>query len=227
MRVGHRGVAALAPENSLASLRLAAELGLEMVEFDVVERDGTLVLAHEAHRAAGDDAATLGDALRLFAGELAETALQLDLKHPGCEEGVVQALREHGLVERALVSSPHPAGLRRLRALEPGLATSLTYPDDRHGLTSRPWLAPVLRGGLQLLRVALPRRLPGMCAAAGATAATLHYTVVSAELMRRCDAAGLPVLVWTVDDPVEAARLERLGVAAIITNDPRVFPLLK
>ena len=225
LRVGHRGVAALAPENTLESLRLAAELGMEMVEFDVVERPGgALVLAHGDHVDPGHDPAAFEAALGLFADELTETALQVDLKRTGYEDGVVRLLQEHGLVGRTLVSTPVAASLIRLRALEPRLATALTYPDDRHGLTSRAWLAPALRGGLKVLRAVLPRRLPAMCRACDAVAATVNYTVVSKELVRRCDAAGLPLLVWTVNDPAEAARLEALGVAAIITDDPRVLP---
>jgi glycerophosphoryl diester phosphodiesterase len=46
--VGHRGVAGHAPENTLASLRKAAEMGLQWVEFDVrLSRDGHLVLFHD------------------------------------------------------------------------------------------------------------------------------------------------------------------------------------
>ena len=46
-RVGHRGASALAPENTLAALELAVELGCDMLEFDVLDLvDGTLVLAH-------------------------------------------------------------------------------------------------------------------------------------------------------------------------------------
>src|ERR671926_318024 len=59
-RVGHRGAAALAPENTLRSLELAVELGCDMLEFDVLAlSDGTLVLAHSnnlrevSHGAAG------------------------------------------------------------------------------------------------------------------------------------------------------------------------------
>ena len=225
LRVGHRGVAALAPENTLASLRLAAELGLELVEFDVEEQaNGSLVLAHELSDAS--EPATLEQALRLFAGELTQTALQVDLKRSGYEQAVVGALQEHGLVGRTLVSSPEPTTLRRIGALEPGLATSLSYPDDRHGLTRRPRLAPAVHVGLRVLRATLPRRLVRMCRGLGVSAVTLHHSVISAELIRRCDAAGLPVLAWTVDDPMEADRLDALGVAAIITNDPRIFRLL-
>ncbi len=46
--IGHRGAAAIAPENTLASFRLAAEAGLEWVEFDVrLDGDGALVVLHD------------------------------------------------------------------------------------------------------------------------------------------------------------------------------------
>lgn len=48
--IGHRGVAAHAPENTLASLRKAAEMGLRWVEFDVrLSRDGHVMLFHDEH----------------------------------------------------------------------------------------------------------------------------------------------------------------------------------
>ena len=47
LRIGHRGAAALAPENTLGSFRAAVEAGVDLVEFDVLDlRDGTLVVAH-------------------------------------------------------------------------------------------------------------------------------------------------------------------------------------
>ena len=46
--IGHRGAAAVAPENTLASLRRAKELGAGWVEFDVkLTRDGAAVLIHD------------------------------------------------------------------------------------------------------------------------------------------------------------------------------------
>jgi len=207
LRVGHRGAAALAQENTLASFRLAVELGVDMVELDVLPG---LVLGHDL---AGD---TLEDALRLFAEELTRTRLLVDLKRPGYEDEVVGALHRHGLSERALVSSVDAASLLRIESIP----TSLSYPDDTRGLSTRPWLAPAVRCGIAVLRAALPRRIAGMCAAARVSAVTLHHGVVSPALLRRCP---VPVYVWTVDDPVLARRLEALGVAAIITNDPRIF----
>ncbi len=46
--VGHRGAAGHAPENTLASIRAAAALGVRWVEFDVkLSRDGEVILFHD------------------------------------------------------------------------------------------------------------------------------------------------------------------------------------
>lgn len=46
--IGHRGVAALAPENTLASFELASKQGIEWVEFDVrLTRDEHLIIFHD------------------------------------------------------------------------------------------------------------------------------------------------------------------------------------
>ena len=143
LRVGHKGAAALAPENTLESLERAVELGCDLVEFDVLDlHDGTLVLAHSddlwevSHgsargrvrglmldelRAVAPGLPTLDEALSFFAREATGTGLQLDLKPRGHEPALVDALRRHGLVERSLVSSFDAQSLRELARLEPGL----------------------------------------------------------------------------------------------------------
>src|SRR5882724_5773943 len=46
--IGHRGAAAHAPENTLAGLRVAKQLGCNWVEFDVrLTADGAPVLCHD------------------------------------------------------------------------------------------------------------------------------------------------------------------------------------
>ena len=46
-RIGHRGAAALAPENTLPALERAIAAGVDVIEFDVLAlADGALVLAH-------------------------------------------------------------------------------------------------------------------------------------------------------------------------------------
>jgi len=44
--IGHKGAAALEPENTLGSLSRAVALGCDLVEFDVLPLDGRLVLGH-------------------------------------------------------------------------------------------------------------------------------------------------------------------------------------
>jgi len=46
--IGHRGLAALAPENTLSSFLLAAKYGLEWIEFDLrLTQDNNLVIFHD------------------------------------------------------------------------------------------------------------------------------------------------------------------------------------
>ena len=68
-RIGHGGASALAPANTLTSFDAAVAVGIDMVEFDVREWRGELVLAHTIFRAARGGNVPLGDALAHLAGE--------------------------------------------------------------------------------------------------------------------------------------------------------------
>jgi glycerophosphoryl diester phosphodiesterase len=220
LRIGHRGAAALAPENSLEAIGLAVELGCDLVEFDVHAVAGELVLAHDAPLEAGG-LPSLDEALDYLGA--AGVGVHLDLKSAGAETAVAETVRRHALVERTLVSSFRGPVLLALHAAEPALRLGRTYPQDRTGLAQRRALEPVVRGILHAMRRALPRRIAGLLASSQATAAVLHWFVVDERVVERCHALGAPVLVWTVDDPAELARLDALGVDGVITNDPRIF----
>lgn len=217
----------LAPANTIESFTAAVEEGVDLIEFDVVPLDdGTLVVAHD--RVKGTKPGwipTLGEALTWFSGE-SRIDLHLDLKVLGTERAAVEALRAHGLLERTVVSSFSAASLRAVRALEPALTLSLTYPTDRTGLSSRRALGPAISVGIAALRRVLVRRIDGLLDAAEADAATLAWAMISPEVVARCHARGAPVLAWTVDDAAVAARMEAAGVDGIITNDPRILSFL-
>lgn len=244
LRVGHKGAAALEPENTLRSLARAVELGCDLVEFDVLcLDDGTLVLAHSddllevSHGAASGrvrsrslaelrevapELPTFDEALELFAAAEG-VGLQIDLKGEGFEDAVAAAVRRHRLVERTVVSTFHAPSLLRLAEAEPEIARGLTYPVDRHGLTQRRPLYPVALAAAACLRRALPRRIVGLLGAARASAAMLHYSVVSPAAVERAHAEGAAVFAWTVDDEALLRRMVAAGVDAVITNDPRIF----
>jgi glycerophosphoryl diester phosphodiesterase len=243
LRIGHRGAAALEAENTLASLRRAVELGVDFVEFDVLDlADGTLVLAHSddlfevSHGAAAGRVRplrleelrevapalpTFEDALELFSG--LEVGLHVDVKCLRHGRDVAAALRRHGLVERAVASSHWPPTLADLRAEEPALAVGITYPEDRRGLARRPLLAPLVPAVVAVLARVLPRRLPRWLRVTGASVAMLHYAVVSPAVVDGCHRAGAAVWTWTVNDPVQIDRLVALGVDGVVSDDPRLF----
>lgn len=243
-RIGHRGAAALAPGNTLASLERALAEGVDAVEFDVLDLDdGRLVLAHsddllevscgvargrvrdrslDELRRAVPALATLDEALALLAEGAPSTGVHVDLKRTGYEREAVEALRRHGLVERALVSSVFHESLQTIGALEPGVRLGLAYPFDKHGLSRRRPLAPLAVAGVLAMRQVLPARIGPWIDRTGATVAALHWLVVSRRVIERCHARGVAVWAWTVDSRRVTARLAAAGVDGIISNDPRI-----
>lgn len=221
IRVGHRGAAHLAPENTLRSFEVALELGVDAIEFDVLALPaGPLVLGHSLAEL-GPDPATLDDALAFFSDH--DLALHVDLKLTTRLDEVAAALARHGLVERTVVSSFHLPSLRAIAAPGPELPIGFTFPEDRYGVSKRRGMGPVIRLGTLALRRAVVARIESMIERAGARALMLQHAVVSRAAVARAHAAGAAVWAWTVDDADELARLEAAGVDAVISNDPRIF----
>lgn len=218
--VGHRGAPALAPANTLESIRAAAACGVDAVELDVIEHGGRLVLCHSAAELVAETPA-LDDALALVR-ELG-VGVQLDVKGRGREEDAAAAVARHGLLESALASSFSAASLLALAHAEPRLRRAYTYPQDRHGLSARKAVQPFVAPALAALRRTLPRRLPRLLRRVGAAAATLHWSVVSPLAVATCHAAGIAVWAWTVNEAELARELDALGCDAIITDDPRIL----
>ena len=217
VRVGHRGAAALAPENSLAAIEAAAACGVDAVELDVLHG---FVVAHGPEAPAG--APLLEEALALVAA--LGLAVQVDVKVRGLETGVVEALRRHALIERSFVSSFSLPILVAFAAVEPRLPRAFTYPEDRLGLTGNRVLGPATRPALAALRALLPRRLPRWLRAAGASAATLNWAVVTPAVIDVCHRRGVAVYAWTVNEPALAITLVESGIDGIISDDPRLIP---
>jgi glycerophosphoryl diester phosphodiesterase len=226
VKIGHKGAAALAPENTIESIAAALSHGVDIVEIDVVDApDGSLVLAH-SHEEILPRAVPLDEALAFVRDNApSHVDVDLDLKWDGFEHEVVAALRRHGLVERAIASSFFPLSLRLLRELEPSLRTGISYPWDRRGLASVRMLTPAVWTSVAALRSILPVRIARMVRAANAGSAMLHYSVLSRAVVRRAHQLGVSVFTWTVDDPRLLRRVLATGVDGVISNDPRIFDL--
>ena len=244
LRIGHRGAAALAPENTIASFRAAVAAGVDLVELDVLQLEGgELVVAHSddlhevSHGAAEGkigarslaelrvlctDLQTLDEALAFFVDESPETGVHVDLKSAAGIEGVADALRGFGLVERSFVSSAHAGALRRLGRREP-IRTGLSFPRERLGIGRRERLAPAVRIGLRALRPVGPALVRVLLARARGSALVLHHELVTARVVEGAHARGTPVVAWTVDTREDLARVDQAGVDAVVTNDPSIF----
>jgi glycerophosphoryl diester phosphodiesterase len=226
-RVGHKGADHIAPGNTFASFDAAVEAGVDMIEFDVLpENEGSdrLILAHDYVDAASREPHTMEEALANFASErFASVELDVDLKLPGYELRVLEALRVSGVLGRALISTQYEESLALLRAAEPGVRLGWSVPK----LTRDPFRSWVTKVpayvGLQAIRALLPGRAAAAIRARRCDAVMAHWRLVTPRLVRAIRAAGGELYVWTVDDPVRLRALEALGVTGVITNDPRLF----
>jgi glycerophosphoryl diester phosphodiesterase len=230
-RVGHKGADLIAPGNTFASFDAALQAGVDMIEFDVlIERGGErLVLAHDyedAERRA-PDAHTFEEALGYLAQErFAGVELDVDLKLPGYELRVLDALREAGVLDRALISTQYRSSLEVLRAADPQVRLGWSVPK----LTRDPFRSVATRLPALVALVAFRLLLPGRAAAAirarRCDALMAHWRLVTPRLVRSVQAAGGELYVWTVDELPRLRALEALGVTGVITNDPRLFGAL-
>jgi glycerophosphoryl diester phosphodiesterase len=220
LRIGHRGAAALAPENTLRSIEAAIDLDVDLVEIDVVEEQGRLRLGHDA-ASLTEESPLLEEALELLAARGA--GVLLDLKSTGVEGHVVSLLREQGIVDRSVVASFHAASLRAVKDVDSTVTTGFSYPFDRAGLSKLRPFQPFVAAGLASLRRALPSRIGRMLASARADAALLHWGLISAQVVERCHAREAAVLAWTVEDDVALERVLAAGVDGVIANDPRLL----
>lgn len=245
LRIGHRGAAALAPENTLRSFRAAVEVGIDLIEFDVLDLErGPLVLAHSDHldevshgaargrvrglsldelREVAPDLPTLDEALAFFVDEAPEVGLHVDLKLKTRLHELAAAIERHGLERRTVVSGVHVPSLHAVARAAPQVRVGLTYPEDRLSISRKPYLWPMVSLGLASMRASVPLRLPRLARRAGASAVMLQHRLVTESSVERAHAAGLSVLAWTVDEPADFIRVTAAGVDGVITNDPRIF----
>lgn len=249
LRIGHRGAAALASENTLEAFRAALETGVDLIEFDVLDlRSGELVIAHSndleevSHGAArgtvrdkslaelrelSPELPTLDEALRFFAEDAPETGIHLDLKAAGRERDIVAALERLKLEDRALVTSLFARTPRAVAAASRSVRPGITIPRKFLGLSDSGRGAPVARVGLHAVRGVAPLLVGRLLSFTRANVLAIHHSVVTAASVRAAHAHGAAVIAWTVDDPEELRRMDEAGVNAVVSNDPRIFSTLR
>jgi glycerophosphoryl diester phosphodiesterase len=123
-------------------------------------------------------------------------------------EEVVHELDRHDRLSRAALLS---FDWRLLEIARPML-------ERRYALVERDTMTPAWMNGIRLGEVG--GDLAAAAAAVGATALSPDRVLVDEALMTGAARQNLPVVVWTVNDADEAARLIDMGVAGIVTDYP-------
>jgi len=229
--IAHRGASEIAPENTLAALRVAAKLGVAAVEFDVhASRDGHIVLMHDhtlqrtttgkgrvaRHRLSQLRNLDAGSWFEpRFSGEpiptLHEALGAIGTTMVACIEiksgtvalpKVAEALKSTGTHERAIIFSFLPKQIQRSKAVMPAVpALLLVELSALVSYSSVGLVEQVTQSNADMLG--------------------LDHRGVTPELVEALHQSGLPVFVYTVDAPADVRRVVESGVDGIISNQPR------
>lgn len=129
--------------------------------------------------------------------------VNVEIKSPGVGragalvEQTARAIRQSGRADRILISSFDPVVLVQVHRHLPDIATAYLFHDEQ----------------------ALPMRRGWVGRAIGASLFHPQHTLCTEERVRGWHTAGLPVNAWTVDDAAELARLARIGIDGVFSND--------
>ena len=230
--IGHRGAAALAPENTLASFRTALDAAVSWVEFDVrATADGHAVVIHDRTldrttdgrgRVRAHDLAALRrlDAGSWFAPAFAHEPIPTLVDALSALRGRAIAIVELKADDRDEAQAVVAAVVRSLSDLSRAARREVV-------VSSGTWTLPTaVRARVPDLRTAL---VVGRLESADEVARArrdrceqLHVALprVTGARVERARKAGIAVAAWTVRDVRVVPRVVRAGVAAVFADDP-------
>jgi glycerophosphoryl diester phosphodiesterase len=223
LRIGHRGAAGHAPENTITAIRRGISLGVDFVELDVQRtRDGRLVVMHDK----------LVDRTTDGTGLVSEmTWDELQLLDAGNGEGVPS-------LEDALAVANGRAGVI-LEAKTPRIGAAI-----HRAVRSSAFSGPVIYASflheeiLEIRKIdplartmALMECLPisgaALARAAHATLVGLSLDCATAEFIAALHDASLEVLLYTVNDPRLIHCAIEFGADGVISDYPERIPNIR
>lgn len=235
--IAHRGHTGAAPDNSVAAIRAAAALSVDMIEFDIcASLEGAPVVVHGPRlerwstgtgRVADQPVAQLVTyRLRDRNGEVvdAETiptladaldaagdsAVNCDLKDPMVVDAVVAELVDRAMADRAVLSGLTPRQARRTR-LRHGHRVAVLVNLDRLDAVVGRW---------RRIRTPWLLRRHGRLFRHGIVGLNVPHHWVDADLVRGVHRLGGTVWAFTIDDQARVDELVAMGVDSITTNRP-------
>ncbi|CUI98365.1 glycerophosphodiester phosphodiesterase [Achromobacter xylosoxidans] len=228
--IAHRGGGRLAPENTLAAMRVGAEHGFTMFEYDVkLSRDNVLVLMHD------DDVDRTSNGHGPAAAKTFSELAQLDFGswHSAAYAG--EPLPTFAAVARYTVANGIASNVEIKpcpgREAETGAAVALAAHELWKGAAVAPLLSSFAEEALQAAKDAapeLPRALLVEKVPADWLDRLVKYDCVALninqkdatrELIDAVHAAGYRIAAWTVNDPERARLLLDWGIDGIFTDE--------
>lgn len=218
--IGHRGAAALEPENTLRSFARAVAEGVDGIEFDIQLLDGRLLVLHDetlgrTSNGTGSASAYSFEALR-----------RLDF---GCGQQIP-------LLDEAIQSIPKTTLVNiELKGKCTGTETAIALRNhnDRHFMVSSFRLAelqdfaarkPKLPNvALAYLRLELADGTIDEAHQVGASAISLADWSVNADVIAIAQRSGFKVYVYTVNELERVQSLKDMGAAGVFTDAPHTI----
>jgi len=216
VRVGHRGAAGHAPENTLGAIQKGIALGVDFVEIDVRRTaDGVLVALHDetVNRTTngkgrvdrlslrnvkkldaenGEQIPTLAEVLEVSAGRV---GLMLELKIEGMARQTVEAVRQTGFKDPVIYASFLHDELIQIRAADPEASLMVLFGRLPH--------TPVTRA-----KEYSPSHVG------------LRHDTVTRRLVEAFHRSNILVFVYTANSRRDILRALSLGVDGVISNFP-------
>lgn len=231
--IAHRGASAEAPENTLASMRLAWTQGADAIEMDLwLSKDHETLVFHD------DTTERFESPARKIADLTFAESQRLDVGRWKSEAYTGERIPTLDAVLATL-----PAKKRAVLELKcgPEIVPAVHRVLEKRGLTQSPQIVIISFNAdtLSVSKRTLPRlehnfllevpagsvpsaeELVRQAKASGWDGYDLESTwPLDTESVKRLKDAGLALLIWTVDDVTRARELERVGVDGITTNKP-------
>ncbi|MFZ5354454.1 MAG: glycerophosphodiester phosphodiesterase [Bacillota bacterium] len=151
-----------------------------------------------SHEFAGERIPLLDELLELI--KKAGIIINIELKngiilYPGMEKMVIDSLKNHGLLEKAIISSFNHYSIYEIKKLYKNVKAGALYMEGLY----EPW---------------------EYMSKLGCECAHPFYLAVKPEIAAGYKKAGYEINTFTVDDPNYAKQLAMMGVDGIITNYP-------
>jgi glycerophosphoryl diester phosphodiesterase len=220
-RIGHRGACGHAPENTLASMRKALEIGVDGFEFDIqLSKDGIPVIIHDDTLERTTNGK--GKVSDLTLKELKELDAGNGEKIPTLQDAIDMVDKRTRLfIELKAEESTKPvAEIVSSAVKNMGWAYEQFFIcsfDHRQIAESRK-LIPKVRTCAVL--VGIPVTLAQIAIEAGAWGLSTAVYHTNQALVDDARTRGLKTMVWTADKPEEIAKGRALNVDGIISNYP-------